>query len=146
MQALVQFAPMIKGMHAFFAPAGRGPISVVDVRDIALAAFLALTESGHDRKIYDLTGSQSLTHAQVAQQLSRALGRRVRFVHWPAWMVRIALLNMGLPAWAADGVLEEYVAWKRGDNATVADGVCEATGSAPRDFAGFARDHAPAFG
>jgi len=72
MQALVQFAPMIKGMHAFFAPAGRGPISVVDVRDIALAAFLALTESGHDRKIYDLTGSQSLTHAQMAHQLSRA--------------------------------------------------------------------------
>ncbi len=146
MQALVQFAPMIKGMRAFFAPARRGPISIVDVRDIAQVAFASLTQPGHENKIYDITGSQSLTRAQMAAQLSGSLGHRIRFVNLPAWIVRIALLKMGLPVWAADGVLEEYVSWKRGDNAPIRSGVCDATGKAPRTFEQFARDYAPAFG
>jgi uncharacterized protein YbjT (DUF2867 family) len=55
-------------------------VSAVDVLDIAEVAVAALTETGHERKIYDLTGSQALTHAQMAKYQSTALARQIAFV------------------------------------------------------------------
>jgi uncharacterized protein YbjT (DUF2867 family) len=55
-------------------------VSAVDVRDIAEVAVAALTETGHEGKIYDLTGSQALTHAQMAEYLYAALTQHIAFV------------------------------------------------------------------
>jgi hypothetical protein len=59
--------------------------------------------------------------------------------------MREALLGLGMDAWMAEGLLEDYAHYHRGEAATVATGVFEATGQAPRDFARFARDYAVAF-
>jgi len=52
-----------------YASVGGAKVSVVDVRDIAEVAVAALTETGHEGKIYDLTGPQALTHAVMAERL-----------------------------------------------------------------------------
>ena len=41
---------------------------------------------------------------------------------------------------------EDYAHYRRGEAAEIADGVERATGHPPRAFAGFAHDHATAFG
>jgi uncharacterized protein YbjT (DUF2867 family) len=52
MQSFLGFGPSIVSDGRFFAPVGDARVSIVDVRDIAAVAVAALTESGHERKIY----------------------------------------------------------------------------------------------
>src|SRR5215467_12406491 len=80
MQGLLGFRSSIMSEGRFSAPIGDARVSIVDVRDIAAVAAAALTQSGHDGKIYDITGPESLTHAEMASQLSEAVGRPITFV------------------------------------------------------------------
>jgi len=81
----------------------------------------------------------------MAERLSDALGRRVEFVDVPPDTMRGALIGIGLPSWQADGLLEDYAHYRRGEASAVASGVQDVTGQAARSFADFARDYAPAF-
>jgi len=95
--------------------------------------------------LYDLTGPAALTHAEMATQLSSALGREVAFVDVSPEVMRAELLRAGFPQWQADGLLEDYAHYRRGEASKVTSGVKDATGTSPRTFADFARDYAPAF-
>ena len=145
MQGLLAFRGSIVGQGQFFAAIGEAKVSAVDVRDIAAAVAAALTESGHENKTYNLTGPEALTHAQMAAGLSAALGKPVRFQNVPPEAMHAAVLGVGFPVWQADGLLEDYAHYHRGEAATVTNGVQEATGHAPRPFAVFAHDYAPLF-
>lgn len=146
MQGLLNFASTIQSQNAFYAPAGEGKISVVDVRDIARVGFTALTQTGHDGKSYRITGPQSLTHAEMAAQLSESVGRNIRFVDVPPAAMRDSLLKIGFPSWQADGLLEEYAAWSQSEAAEITSDVRDATGQEAGTFEQFARDFASAFG
>jgi uncharacterized protein YbjT (DUF2867 family) len=145
MQGLLNFRSTIATQNAFYAAAGDAKVSAVDVRDIADVAVAALTESGHEGKIYELTGPQALTHAEMAEGLSEALGRRVEFVDIPPEAMREALVGVGLPVWQADGLVEDYAHYRRGEAAAVTSGVRDAIGKEPRSFDEFARDYAAMF-
>ena len=145
MQGLLNFRQSIQEKSAFFAAAGDARISAVDVRDLADVAVAALTTSQHDNKIYSLTGPEGLTFAEMADQLSSAVGRTITFVDVPPEAMRAALADLGFPAWQADGLLEEFAMYRRGEAAGVESGVREALGRPPRAFNEFARDYAPLF-
>jgi uncharacterized protein YbjT (DUF2867 family) len=130
---------------AFFAAAGEARISAVDVRDLADVAAAALTSSQHDNKSYSLTGPEALTFAEMAKHLSAALGRTIAFVDVPPQAMREALAGLGFPPWQADGLLEEFAMYRRGEAAGVESGVAKALNRSPRSFAEFARDYAPVF-
>jgi uncharacterized protein YbjT (DUF2867 family) len=145
MQGLLNFRSTIASQGAFYAAAGDARVSAVDVRDIAAAAVAALTGPGHEGKTYELTGPRALTHAEMAEHLSEALGRPVAFVDIPPEAMRDALLGVGFPPWQADGLVEDYAHYRRGEAEAVASGVRDATGEAPRSFEEFARDYAAVF-
>ncbi len=146
MQTLLSFAGTIKEKNAFFAPMGEGRVSVVDTRDIAQVAFVSLTGDGHENKIYEITGPDSLSHGQMAEQLSGVLGRTISYVNIPPEAMRQSLLDLHFPVWQADGLLEEYAAWSQNEAAQVTGDVRDVTGHDPRSFEQFACDHASAFG
>jgi uncharacterized protein YbjT (DUF2867 family) len=145
MQGLLNFRSLIVERNIFYAAIGDAKVSVVDVRDIADVAVAALTETGHEGKIYDLTGSQALTHAEMAEYLSAALKRQITFVDIPPEQMREAMVRFGMPAWQADGLIEDYAHYRRNEAAAIASGVEDATGKAPRQFKDFARDYATTF-
>jgi uncharacterized protein YbjT (DUF2867 family) len=145
MQGLLNFRQSIREQSAFFAAAGEARISAVDVRDIADVAVAALTTAQHDNKIYALTGPDALTFAEMAHQLSSAVGRTITFVDVPPEFMRAALADLGFPVWQADGLLEEFAMYRRGEAAGVEPGVREAMGRLPRGFEEFARDYALLF-
>lgn len=144
MQGLLGFRQSIKSEGRFYAAAGGARVSMVDVRDNAAAAVAALTEPGHEGWTYDLTGPEALTHAEMAARLSDATGRAIAFIDIPPDAMRQALLGMGIPPWQADGLVEDYAHYRRGEAAALTPGVRDATGQVSRDFAGFARDFAAA--
>ena len=145
MQGLLNFRSTIATQNAFYAAAGDAKVSIVDVRDIADVAVAALTEPGHEGKIYDLTGPQALTHTKMAEDLSETLGRQVSFIDIPAEAMRDALLGLGFPEWQAEGLVEDYAHYRRGEAEAVTFGMQDAIGKAPRRFEEFTRDYAAMF-
>ncbi len=65
-------------------------LSLVDLDDVAEAAALVLTEPGHAGATYELAGTEALTQVEVAEALSRQLGRPVSAEQQPieAWEQR----------------------------------------------------------
>jgi uncharacterized protein YbjT (DUF2867 family) len=145
MQGLLGFKDSIVKQNKFFAAIGDAKISAVDVRDIAAVAAAALTEGGHEGKIYNLTGAEALTHREMATKLSAALNREIQFVDVPPEAMRGALKDAGFPDWQADGLIEDYAHYARGEAAEIASGVADATRKSPRNFDDFARDYASTF-
>jgi uncharacterized protein YbjT (DUF2867 family) len=145
MQGLLAFKDTIRAQGQFFAPIGEARVSVIDVRDIAAVAAAALTEPGHDNQTYNLTGPAALTHAEMAAALAEALGHPITFTDVPPAALRGYLAQAGFPEWQAEGLLEDYAHYHRGEAAKLTADVQQVTGQPPRSFAAFARDYAPAF-
>jgi uncharacterized protein YbjT (DUF2867 family) len=145
MQGLLLLRATIAEQGAFYVSAGDARVSMIDVRDIAAVAARALTEPGHAGRTYDLTGPEALTHADVADRLSRATGRQIQYVDIPPEAMRSALLEFGMSPWQADGLVEDYDHYRRGEAATVTTTVRDVTGAEPRTFWHFAQEYAPAF-
>ena len=145
MQGFLSFRDTIARQGRLFAPIGNARVSAVDIRDIAMVAATALTEDGHQGKIYGLTGPEALTHQDMAQKLADVLHRPIEFVDVPPQAMRDTLVAIGFPEWQADGVVEDYAHYARGEAAEVTTGVHDATGKQPRSFDLFVHDYALAF-
>lgn len=145
MQGLLGFQDTIIRQGKFFAAIGKAKISAVDTRDIATVAAASLTEAGHTGKTYNLTGPESLSHAEMADKLSSALGRTIEFLDAPPEAMHDTLLQVGFPTWQAEGLIEDYAHYARGEAAVVTADIEAVTGQAPHTFDAFAHDYAPAF-
>ncbi|GAA0554736.1 SDR family oxidoreductase [Chitinophaga japonensis] len=145
MQGLLGFREPIAQMGKFFAAIGDAAISLVDIRDIAAVAAKALTEAGHENKIYTLTGPEALTHQQLAERLSEALGRTITFIDVTPADMRQALDRAGFPAWQAEGLIEDYAHYARGEASGISTAIPGITGRPARNFRQFAQDYAAVF-
>jgi len=91
---LVKFPLDDRDPKRLYAAIGDAKVSAVDVRDIADVAVAALTKTGHEGKIYDLTGLQALTQrwqkrlrrARSPDCLRRYLAWKRCGMRWLAWM------------------------------------------------------------
>jgi uncharacterized protein YbjT (DUF2867 family) len=120
-------------------------MGMVDVRDIAAVAVKALTEPGHMGKKYVVTGPEAISYGQIAEKLSAATGKPVKYVNVPPEDAKKSMLGMGMPAWLVDALLELYGVVRGGYGATVTKVVEQVTGKPPRSFEAFAREHAAVF-
>jgi uncharacterized protein YbjT (DUF2867 family) len=144
-QGLLAFQPMIAAQGQFVAPIGDARVSAVDVRDIAAVAAITLTDEGHNGKTYTITGPGAVTHTEMASALSEAIGRPVAFVDTPSAAFAGALKAAGVSPWQADGLVEDYAHYARGEADAVSPHVREVTGVEPRGVGRFAQDYASAF-
>jgi uncharacterized protein YbjT (DUF2867 family) len=87
----------IQQQGAIFLPTGQAKGSFIDARDIAAAAAVLLQGHSHDGQEFDLTGGEALNHAQVAQVLSAASGRAIRYEDISPEAMLQGLLGAGLP-------------------------------------------------
>lgn len=145
LQAYIPFAPLI-AQGALQAPIGDASVSVVDARDIATVAAAALAEDGHIGKTYAITGPAAVTHAEIATELGNAIGRPVRFGRIPPDAFLAAVTGVGMPKWQAEGLVEDYAHYDRGEASAVSPDVAQVTGTSPRTLRDFAHDYAHAFG
>ncbi len=145
MTNVLAFAESIRTTGKIFAPAGDAEIAMIDRRDLASVAALALTEDEHDGRTYQLTGPEAITYHHVAAQLSDVLGRRVEYVDVPEEAALDATLRAGLPDWLAHGVVEVHRQIKRGVAAKTSDVARVLLGREPHTFREFAHDVQSAF-
>jgi uncharacterized protein YbjT (DUF2867 family) len=128
---------------AMFLPAGGGKEAPIHPGDIAAVAVKALTTPGQVGKIYDLTGPELLSYAEMAEKMSAVTGRRIRYVDVTEEEARAQLLAAGFPPPLADGVLSHYAGVKAGQ-ICLASGVRDALGREALTFDEWLRDKAAA--
>lgn len=138
-------ADTIKTQNAFYMPIGDGKVSLVDTRDLAAVAVAALTNTGHENKAYNITGSEALSNQQVAAIFSQVLGKTINYVNVPEDAARQGMQNAGMPDVIVNALLELYASYKTGQAATVSPVIEQVTGKKPISFEQFARDYAEAF-
>jgi uncharacterized protein YbjT (DUF2867 family) len=112
--------------------------------DIAAVGAAALTGTEHEGRVYDLANPEALTYGEIAEKLPKR-STPVQNVNVPEEAMLEAVLGFGIPRWQADGLIEDYAHYRRGEAATTATGVQDATGAAPRSFNDFACDYASVF-
>jgi uncharacterized protein YbjT (DUF2867 family) len=135
----------IKSQSVFYGCQGEGAVSHIDIRDIAAAIVAVLSGRGHEGKAYPLTGPEALTQNQVAEKLSKATGRTVKYVDLPVAEVKKAMLGSGMPEWSADAVLDLTRLYREG-GASLVDPTVERLMARKRiTFDQFARDYVSAF-
>ena len=121
-------------------PAGTAKTSFIDARDIAAVAVRLLTTHDEDGKAFDLTGPQSLTHAEVAKLLSKETGRTIGYQDIDPDVLRKGLLAGGVPADYTEFLLVILSFLKAGYAERTTDEVKRLTGREPRSFAQYAKD------
>ncbi|MCH6553434.1 MAG: NAD(P)H-binding protein, partial [Acidobacteria bacterium] len=114
----------------------------VDAEDIADVAVAALTENGHEGRLYELTGPRLLTFADAIDEIARASKKSLTFVEITPAQYADALTQLAVPGDFVSLVMYLFTTVLDGRNAHLTDGVQRALGRAPRDFADYARETA----
>lgn len=123
-----------------YVPAGQGRTSFVDVRDVAEAGAVVLTEDGHANRAYELTGSESLTYGEVAAKFTAATGRPIRYAD-PSPLAFFRHMRARGVATGQIVVMEGIYATARfGIAGRVTPELARLLGRAPRSVDDFARD------
>ncbi|MEU5561832.1 SDR family oxidoreductase [Micromonospora musae] len=121
---------------------GEGRVGAIDVRDIAAVAAEILTApEPHEGKVYTLTGPESITLHEAAEEIGRAAGRPVRYVPQSPDETRDGLLQAGFDEWMAEALAEYRAAYGSGFGDFTNDHVSSVIGRSPRSIAEFVRDH-----
>jgi uncharacterized protein YbjT (DUF2867 family) len=119
------------------------PISTIHPGDIADVAVAALTEDGHARTAYRLSGPVALKPAEQLAILAEAIGRPLE----PYEMTRAEShddLFAAMPAQYAEAI-ESFFGDGTIDETTVTTAVADITGHAPRNLQDWTRENAALF-
>jgi uncharacterized protein YbjT (DUF2867 family) len=143
MSNTLQWVPQLRKGDLVRAPFAGVPIAMVDPSDIAAVAAAALTATGHDGRVYTVSGPQALRPADRARILGEVLGRDLRFEGQPDDEAR-AEMSASMPAEYVDAFFDFYVNGTLDESQPQPD-VAEVTGRPPRTFRQWAQAHAGAF-
>jgi uncharacterized protein YbjT (DUF2867 family) len=145
MHAYFRQVPAIVARGAFFLPMEDARIASIDIGDIAEVAAKALTEPGHEGKIYPLTGPEALTMAEVAEKLSAATGRPIQYVNVAPEEARRAQLAGGMPQYTADALAELFAERRKGKESEVSPVIEGIIGRRATSFDDFALRNSAVF-
>ena len=131
----------IREQGKILLPAGNAKVSFIDARDIASVAAKLLTTDEFNNKDFDLTGPESVDHAQVASAISKVTGKTITYQEIKPEELKAGLLAAGLPKDYTDFLLLIMGFLREGYSARTTDNVKAITGKAPRTLAAYAQDY-----
>ena len=146
MQNTLAAGKTVASQGTVYMPMKNGSVGMIDVRDVAEAVAMVLKSAGHEGKSHVLTGPESISIHDVADTLSKVLGREVKYVDVPPDAAKKAMLGVGLPEWVADGIIELAGALSKGLGDYTTDDFEKLTGHRATSYETFARDFARVFG
>lgn len=120
-------------------PAGPVPEPFIDVDDIADVAVAALTDERHKNRLYEVTGPRALTFAEAVAEISRAVGRPIRYRQVSSDEFTASMAPYQPPE-IVEFLIELCTVVLDGRNISVMHGVEQALGRPARDFSDYVRD------
>lgn len=95
---------------AFIGSAGRGKISSAARADFAEAAAVVLTNKEDENKVYELSGDESYTLADLAAEISKQTGKNIPYNDLPEKEYANILKGVGIP----EGFAAVIASWDAG--------------------------------
>lgn len=135
----------IRATGAIHLPAGDARLSFIDVRDIAAVACEALTDPRHAGNAYTLTGSEALSHFEVAAKIAKAAGKTVSYAPISEESARAGLAARGVPSELIERWTDFFRKVRKGLCAPVSKDVESVLGRPPILFDRYAKDYARAW-
>ena len=111
----------------------------VDAEDIADAAVAALTQPGHENRLYELTGPRAISFAEALACIAQASRRELHLAPVPPDAFRAGLLEAGVSKPETDLILYLFTTVLDGRNEKPADGVRLALNREARSFEDYAK-------
>ncbi|WUJ74148.1 NAD(P)H-binding protein [Kribbella soli] len=138
----VDWLPTIRAGGYVLDPIGPGRSAPIDPADIAAVAATVLTEDGHEKQEYTLTGPEALTLAEQVVILGDAIGRTldVRPIETPEEAVRFRYPD-GAPPDLAAAIVEGLKLMRADTIGLRTDAVRRLTRREPRTFATWCDDN-----
>lgn len=100
---------------SFIGSAGDGKISSASRADFAEAAAVVLTTAGHQGKVYELAGDDAYTLTQLAEELSKQVGKTIPYKNLPEAEYATILKSFGVPEGFALAIANWDVSVSKGD-------------------------------
>jgi uncharacterized protein YbjT (DUF2867 family) len=146
MQNTLMLAPVIAKTSSFGSSAGKGLVGMVDARDVgAVAAEIAASPAPRVGKTYWLSGPELISNYDVAEVLSRLLGRTITYRELSFDDNKNAMVSAGVPEAIAEQNAQAFSLTAEGDAEWVSDDVQAILGRRARSYEQFTTDYAPAF-
>ena len=119
-------------------PTGMAAEPFIDLEDLADVAVVALTEDGHARRLYEVTGPEALTFDDAIRQIADAAGFNVPVSHIPPDEYAALLRRTGVPEVEVGLWLYMFTTILDGRNTPTAPGIQQALGRPASTFAAYA--------
>lgn len=146
MQNLLQFAPTVAQENVIAGPFRTRKWTFVDARDVGEVGAAVLLDPTHAGNVYTVTGSETISYAEIAARLSQVLDKPVRYLDITANEARGRLQASGAAPVMVEATLELWDACASNlINIAPTSVVKDITGREPRTFDDFIRDHRSAF-
>lgn len=123
---------------AFTLPGGDVTEPFVDLDDLAQVAVLALTDPAHAGAVYEITGPEPLSFADVARDLSRATGRDIVYRPGDPGDLVADLVQDGIPAEATAPLAAVFAEILDGRNSVATETLTQLLGRSAGTFADYA--------
>ncbi len=135
---------LLTGPGIYPMPIGTAGICAVDVRDIAEAAAISLTEEGHAGRTYDLVGPTLVSGPGNAATWSRLLGKEIKYTghNFDQWEQQ---MRQTAPSWTAFDLRMMFQGYFDRGFASTETEVAQVTkllGHTPRSYDNFAAETA----
>ncbi|MCM3272543.1 NmrA family NAD(P)-binding protein [Paenibacillus elgii] len=138
MSNALHWAETIRSERRVRAPYGDAGLVPIDPRDIAAVAVASLVSSGHEGRIYTLTGPEIMTPADQVRTIAEVLNQPIEFDNIAESVAREEMKRY-MPEEKVDAVLRiRQAASKQQD---VRPTIEEVTGQEARTFRQFVEDH-----
>jgi NAD(P)H dehydrogenase (quinone) len=133
--------------NAWGGAAGDGLVNLIDTRDVADSAFVALLDDAHvtSQRAYHLTGPTAVSMPEIANEISGLLGRTVTYQRRSPAEQRESLLASGLNEFDADLLLGLDRLFHESILAETTSTVRELTGHTPRPVTDWLSDNISLF-
>ena len=129
--------PIIEGFVTL--PIGNVKEPFIDVDDIADVVVAALTQKGHEGKLYELTGPRLISFQEAIHEIAAATGRNIQYVQISLEEYTQYMADAQIPQDYIDLISYLFTEVLDGRNESVTNGVEEALGRKARDFSDYVR-------
>ncbi|HET6543163.1 MAG TPA: SDR family oxidoreductase [Chryseolinea sp.] len=142
---LNQFLESVRN-GVILAPSEKGKTSYVDIRNVGEASAAVLENpSAHKGKIYTITGSEALTHSQMADIFSQQLSRQVVHISPSVEEYKKKLASLNVPDFLQEFLPVLYGTIAKGQWKEVSNDFTLLTGKNPTTFTDFVNENQDVF-
>lgn len=135
------YGPEIRDDRKIYLPLKNAKCGYVDVRDTVRLIANVLTQNGLKKKMYHVTGPESLSCGDLAELFSNALGKKVTYVDIKPKDFKKRMSEAGVSEQEADAYTQFYKLLSNGLCDEVTDWVYKVTDKQPRTFDEFLDDN-----